>query len=181
MTRATLGFCKRTVTLIARRQHGNSEVENTAEIRSGSTMVPWKDRHAEGKEIRNKVPRESHAEWKPGDVLRLLSEFHEAALTMAGPWHEMLPPDTLAAVLGLAGGGRCRGRGSRRAGPRYPRPGEGRYPRHGGPRGRLRVPGRGLGARHLRSRARGRATTRTAWMRSWRRSCPSISGASRAP
>ena len=32
----------------------------------GSTMVPWKDRHAEGKEIRAKVPRESHAEWKPG-------------------------------------------------------------------------------------------------------------------
>ncbi len=44
----------------------------------GSTMVPWKDRHAEGKEIRAKVPRESHAEWKPGekrpDPLKLLAE-----------------------------------------------------------------------------------------------------------
>ena len=44
----------------------------------GSTMVPWKDRHAEGKEIRIKVPRESHAEWKPGeqrpDPLKLLAE-----------------------------------------------------------------------------------------------------------
>ena len=36
------------------------------------------------------------------NVLRLLSEFHEAALTMGGPWREMLPPDTTAAVLGLA-------------------------------------------------------------------------------
>jgi hypothetical protein len=36
------------------------------------------------------------------NVLRLLSEFHEAALTMNGPWSEMLPPDTAAAVLGLA-------------------------------------------------------------------------------
>ena len=36
------------------------------------------------------------------NVLRLLSEFHEAALTMSGPWREMLPADTVAAVLGLA-------------------------------------------------------------------------------
>src|SRR5450755_351462 len=44
----------------------------------GSTMVPWKDRHAEGKELRIKVPRESLAEWKPGekrpDPLKLLAE-----------------------------------------------------------------------------------------------------------
>jgi uncharacterized protein (DUF2252 family) len=44
----------------------------------GSTMVPWKDRHAEGKELKTKVPRESHAEWKPGkkrpDPLKLLAE-----------------------------------------------------------------------------------------------------------
>jgi hypothetical protein len=37
------------------------------------------------------------------NVLRLLSEFHEAALTMGATWSEMLTPDTLTAVLGLAG------------------------------------------------------------------------------
>jgi uncharacterized protein (DUF2252 family) len=43
----------------------------------GSPMVPWKERHAEGKALRVKVPRESHAEWKPGknrpDPLKLLA------------------------------------------------------------------------------------------------------------
>ena len=36
------------------------------------------------------------------NVVRLLSEFHAAALTMAGPWAEMLSADTAAAVMGLA-------------------------------------------------------------------------------
>jgi hypothetical protein len=36
------------------------------------------------------------------NVLRLLSEFHEAALTMRTIWSEMLSADTAAAVLGLA-------------------------------------------------------------------------------
>ena len=36
------------------------------------------------------------------NVLRLLSEFHAAALTMAGSWAEMLSDDTVAAVTGLA-------------------------------------------------------------------------------
>jgi hypothetical protein len=36
------------------------------------------------------------------NVLRLLSEFHEAALTMHATWGEMLSADTAAAVLGLA-------------------------------------------------------------------------------
>jgi len=36
------------------------------------------------------------------NVLRLLSEFHAAALTMAGSWAEMLAADTTAAVMGLA-------------------------------------------------------------------------------
>ena len=36
------------------------------------------------------------------DVLRLLTEFHEAALTMGATWRAMLPPDTTAAVVGLA-------------------------------------------------------------------------------
>ena len=36
------------------------------------------------------------------NVVRLLSEFHAAALTMAGSWAEMLSADTAAAVMGLA-------------------------------------------------------------------------------
>ena len=43
----------------------------------GTKMVPWKQRHAEGKELRRAVPRELHAEWKPGknrpDPLKLLA------------------------------------------------------------------------------------------------------------
>jgi uncharacterized protein (DUF2252 family) len=43
----------------------------------GSKMVPWEQRHAEGKVLRRRVPRESHAEWKPGknrpDPLKLLA------------------------------------------------------------------------------------------------------------
>jgi uncharacterized protein (DUF2252 family) len=43
----------------------------------GSKMVPWEQRHAEGKIFRRRVPRESHAEWKPGknrpDPLKLLA------------------------------------------------------------------------------------------------------------
>ncbi len=36
------------------------------------------------------------------NVLRLLSEFQQAALTLEGTWREMLSADTVAAVLGLA-------------------------------------------------------------------------------
>jgi uncharacterized protein (DUF2252 family) len=43
----------------------------------GSKMVPWEQRHAEGKVFRRRVPRESHTEWKPGknrpDPLKLLA------------------------------------------------------------------------------------------------------------
>ena len=43
----------------------------------GTKMVPWKQRHAEGKDLRRAVPRESHADWKPGrnrsDPLKLLA------------------------------------------------------------------------------------------------------------
>ena len=43
----------------------------------GTKMVPWKQRHAEGKALRRAIPRESHAEWKPGknrpDPLKLLA------------------------------------------------------------------------------------------------------------
>jgi uncharacterized protein (DUF2252 family) len=44
----------------------------------GTEMVPWKQRHAEGKALRRTVPRESHAQWKPRkgrpDPLKLLAE-----------------------------------------------------------------------------------------------------------
>ena len=36
------------------------------------------------------------------NVLRLLSEFQQAALTLEGTWRQMLSSDTLAAVMGLA-------------------------------------------------------------------------------
>ncbi len=41
-------------------------------------MVPWEQRHAEGKALRRAIPRESHAHWKPRkdrpDPLKLLAE-----------------------------------------------------------------------------------------------------------
>jgi glycosyltransferase involved in cell wall biosynthesis len=37
------------------------------------------------------------------NVLRLLSEFHSGALTLADTWREMLAPETVEAVLALAG------------------------------------------------------------------------------
>ena len=41
-------------------------------------LVPWEQRRAQGKELRLKVPHESHAEWSPGskrpDPLKLLTE-----------------------------------------------------------------------------------------------------------
>jgi uncharacterized protein (DUF2252 family) len=41
-------------------------------------MLPWEARRAEGKALRRAVPRESHAEWKPGknrtDPLKLLAQ-----------------------------------------------------------------------------------------------------------
>jgi uncharacterized protein (DUF2252 family) len=43
----------------------------------GSKIVPWEKRHAAGKELRRKVPRESHAMWAPWkgrpDPLKLLA------------------------------------------------------------------------------------------------------------
>jgi uncharacterized protein (DUF2252 family) len=44
----------------------------------GSDMVPWEKRRADGKALRRAVPRESHAEWKPGknrpNPLKLLAQ-----------------------------------------------------------------------------------------------------------
>jgi len=43
----------------------------------GSKMVPWEQRRAEGKALRDAIPRESHAGWKPGkkrpDPMKLLA------------------------------------------------------------------------------------------------------------
>ncbi len=47
----------------------------------GEKLVPWKERHAMGKELRRRVPRESHAEWKAHkdrpDPLQLLAASNE--------------------------------------------------------------------------------------------------------
>ncbi len=44
----------------------------------GHKVVPWQKRHADGKDLRRKVPRESHAEWIPSkdrpDPLKLIAE-----------------------------------------------------------------------------------------------------------
>jgi hypothetical protein len=44
----------------------------------GSKMIPWKQRHAEGKALRRAIPRGSLAHWKPRkdrpDPLKLLAE-----------------------------------------------------------------------------------------------------------
>ena len=54
-----------------------AKIEPILKFDLGTKMVPWKQRHAEGKELRRTVPRESHAEWKPGknrpDPLKLLA------------------------------------------------------------------------------------------------------------
>jgi len=54
-----------------------AKMESIVKFDLGTKMVPWKQRHAEGKELRRAIPRESHAEWKPGknrpDPLKLLA------------------------------------------------------------------------------------------------------------
>ena len=54
-----------------------AKMEPVVKFDLGTKMVPWKQRHAEGKELRRAIPRESHAEWKPGknrpDPLKLLA------------------------------------------------------------------------------------------------------------
>ncbi len=55
-----------------------AKIEPVRKFDLGTKLVPWKERHAEGKLLRQAVPRESHAEWKPGkdrpDPLKLLAE-----------------------------------------------------------------------------------------------------------
>src|SRR5258707_13215269 len=44
----------------------------------GQKVIPWQKRHADGKDLRRTVPRESHAEWIPSkdrpDPLKLIAE-----------------------------------------------------------------------------------------------------------
>jgi uncharacterized protein (DUF2252 family) len=55
-----------------------AKLETLPKFDLGSDMVPWEKRRAEGKALRRAVPRQSHAEWKPGkhrpDPLKLLAE-----------------------------------------------------------------------------------------------------------
>src|SRR6516162_7766187 len=55
-----------------------AEIELVPGFDLGRVLKHWKERHAEGKMLRRRVPREAHAEWKPGknrsDPLKLLAE-----------------------------------------------------------------------------------------------------------
>ena len=55
----------------------------------GRTMAPWEQRRAEGKALRRAIPRESHAEWKPGknrpDPLKLLAANNKGRLAHLVP------------------------------------------------------------------------------------------------
>jgi uncharacterized protein (DUF2252 family) len=55
-----------------------ARIEPLPEFDWGRDLKPWKERRAEGKMLRRKVPREAHAEWKAEknrpDPLRLLAE-----------------------------------------------------------------------------------------------------------
>ena len=54
-----------------------AKIELLPKFDLGSKMVKWEQRRAEGKVLRRAIPRESHAEWKPGknrpDPLKLLA------------------------------------------------------------------------------------------------------------
>jgi uncharacterized protein (DUF2252 family) len=55
-----------------------AKIEALPKFDLGDVLVPWEQRREEGKALRRAVPRESHAEWKPGakrpDPLRLLAQ-----------------------------------------------------------------------------------------------------------
>jgi uncharacterized protein (DUF2252 family) len=55
-----------------------AKIEPWTEFDLGRNLKYWKERRAEGKVLRSKVPRESHAGWKPGkhrpDPLKLLAQ-----------------------------------------------------------------------------------------------------------
>jgi uncharacterized protein (DUF2252 family) len=58
-----------------------AKIETLPRFDLGSPMVPWEQRRANGKALRRAIPRESHAEWKPGkhrpDPLKLLAESNQ--------------------------------------------------------------------------------------------------------
>src|SRR5580692_7499196 len=55
-----------------------AKIESLPNFDLARPLVPWEQRRAQGKELRLKVPHESHAEWSPGskrpDPLKLLTE-----------------------------------------------------------------------------------------------------------
>ena len=55
-----------------------AKIEPPPKFDMGSKIVPWEKRHADGKDLRRAVPRESHAEWTPSkgrpDPLKLIAE-----------------------------------------------------------------------------------------------------------
>jgi uncharacterized protein (DUF2252 family) len=55
-----------------------AKIEPLPEFHTGQDLKAWEERRAEGKMLRHKVPRESHAEWKPRknrpNPLKLLAE-----------------------------------------------------------------------------------------------------------
>ncbi len=55
-----------------------AKIESLPTFDLGSKLVPWEHRRDQGRALRRAVPRESHAEWKPGakrpDPLRLLAQ-----------------------------------------------------------------------------------------------------------
>ena len=58
-----------------------AKIESMLKFDLGTKMVAWRERHAGGKVLRRRVPRELHAEWKPGknrpDPLKLLAVSNE--------------------------------------------------------------------------------------------------------
>jgi uncharacterized protein (DUF2252 family) len=55
-----------------------AKIEPNPKFDLGSKLAPWKQRRADGKELRRAVPRESQAEWKPGkdrpDPMKLMAQ-----------------------------------------------------------------------------------------------------------
>jgi len=55
-----------------------AKIEPMPKFDFGKKLIPWMERHADGKELRRAVPRESHAEWKPSkdrpDPMELMAQ-----------------------------------------------------------------------------------------------------------
>src|SRR5215813_2799802 len=66
-----------------------AKIESLPTFDLGSKMAPWEERRREGKALRQAVPRESHAVWKPAknrpDPLKLLAESNEGRQTQLIP------------------------------------------------------------------------------------------------